>query len=51
MKARVHVSLKNGVLDPQGKAMGQALHSPGFAPEARMLRAMTCAQVSMSFFV
>jgi phosphoribosylformylglycinamidine synthase len=31
MKARVHVSLKNGVLDPQGKAIGQALHSLGFA--------------------
>lgn len=30
MKARVHVSLKNGVLDPQGKAIGQALHSLGF---------------------
>jgi phosphoribosylformylglycinamidine synthase PurS subunit len=31
MKARVHVSLKNGVLDPQGKAIGNALHSLGFA--------------------
>ncbi|MBP7670307.1 phosphoribosylformylglycinamidine synthase subunit PurS [Ferrovibrio sp. MS7] len=30
MKARVHVSLKNGVLDPQGRAIGQALHSLGF---------------------
>ena len=30
MKARVHVSLKNGVLDPQGKAIGQALHGLGF---------------------
>jgi len=30
MKARVHVSLKNGVLDPQGKAIGQALQSLGF---------------------
>lgn len=30
MKARVHVSLKNGVLDPQGKAIGQALASLGF---------------------
>jgi phosphoribosylformylglycinamidine synthase len=27
----VHVSLKNGVLDPQGRAIGQALHSLGFA--------------------
>ncbi len=26
MKARVFVTLKNGVLDPQGKAIGNALH-------------------------
>ena len=25
MKARVHVTLKDGVLDPQGKAIAQAL--------------------------
>lgn len=31
MKARIHVMLKNGVLDPQGKAIGQALHGLGFA--------------------
>jgi phosphoribosylformylglycinamidine synthase len=31
MKARVHVMLKNGVLDPQGKAIGHALGSLGFA--------------------
>ncbi|MBB5754537.1 phosphoribosylformylglycinamidine synthase subunit PurS [Prosthecomicrobium pneumaticum] len=30
MKARVTVTLKNGVLDPQGKAIGNALHSLGF---------------------
>ena len=30
MKARVHVTLKPGVLDPQGKAIGHALHSLGF---------------------
>ena len=30
MKARVFVTLKNGVLDPQGKAIGNALHSLGF---------------------
>jgi len=30
MKARVHVRLKAGVLDPQGKAIGNALHSLGF---------------------
>ena len=31
MKARVHISLKAGVLDPQGKAIGNALHALGFA--------------------
>src|SRR5258708_38696023 len=30
MKARVHVMLKNGVLDPQGKAIANALGSLGF---------------------
>ena len=30
MKATVHVTLKAGVLDPQGKAIGNALHSLGF---------------------
>ena len=30
MKARVHVTLKTGVLDPQGKAIGNALHGLGF---------------------
>ncbi len=31
MKARVHVMPKPGVLDPQGKAVAQALASLGFA--------------------
>lgn len=30
MKARVHVTLKNGVLDPQGKAIQHALGALGF---------------------
>jgi phosphoribosylformylglycinamidine synthase subunit PurS len=30
MKARVRVTLKPGVLDPQGKAIGNALASLGF---------------------
>ena len=30
MKARVHVTLKPGVLDPQGKAIEHALDSLGF---------------------
>jgi phosphoribosylformylglycinamidine synthase subunit PurS len=31
MKARVFVTLKTGVLDPQGKAIGHALNGLGFA--------------------
>lgn len=31
MKATVHITLKSGVLDPQGKAINNALHSLGFA--------------------
>ncbi len=30
MKATIHISLKNGVLDPQGKAVRTALGSLGF---------------------
>jgi phosphoribosylformylglycinamidine synthase subunit PurS len=30
MKAHVHITLKNGVLDPQGRAIANALHSLGF---------------------
>lgn len=31
MKARVHITLKRGVLDPQGKAIANALVGLGFA--------------------
>lgn len=30
MKARIHITLKTGVLDPQGKAIQQALTGLGF---------------------
>ena len=30
MKARIFVTSKNGVLDPQGKAIGHALNNLGF---------------------
>ena len=30
MKARVHITLKTGVLDPQGKAIANALDALGF---------------------
>ncbi|HYG69483.1 MAG TPA: phosphoribosylformylglycinamidine synthase subunit PurS [Anaeromyxobacteraceae bacterium] len=29
-KARVYVTLKRGVLDPQGSAVGRALHAMGY---------------------
>jgi phosphoribosylformylglycinamidine synthase len=31
MKARIHVTLKDGVLDPQGRAIHHALEGLGFA--------------------
>ncbi|MEE8393499.1 MAG: phosphoribosylformylglycinamidine synthase subunit PurS [Rhodospirillales bacterium] len=31
MKAKVHVTLKQGVLDPQGKAVENSLNSLGFS--------------------
>jgi phosphoribosylformylglycinamidine synthase subunit PurS len=34
MKARIYVTLKPGVLDPQGKAIEGGLHSLGFASVA-----------------
>ncbi len=30
MRARIHITLKHGVLDPQGKAIGNALKDLGF---------------------
>jgi len=31
VKAKIHITLKSGVLDPQGKAIQHALHGLGFA--------------------
>lgn len=31
MKAKIHISLKNGVLDPQAKAIQSTLHTLGFS--------------------
>lgn len=31
MKARIHITLKNGVLDPQAKAIQSTLHGMGFS--------------------
>jgi phosphoribosylformylglycinamidine synthase PurS subunit len=30
MKAKIFVTLKNGILDPQGRAVQQSLHTLGF---------------------
>jgi phosphoribosylformylglycinamidine synthase len=37
MRAKIFVSLKIGVLDPQGKAIERSLHALGY-PEARDVR-------------
>jgi len=31
MKAKIHITLKNGVLDPQGRAIAHALGTMGFS--------------------
>ena len=36
MRARITITLKNGVLDPQGKAIEGALHALGFAEVANV---------------
>lgn len=37
MKAKIHITLKNGVLDPQGRAIANALHTLGF-PQVEEVR-------------
>ena len=34
MKAKIHITLKNGVLDPQGRAIAGALGTMGFSEVA-----------------
>ncbi|MDX2113368.1 MAG: phosphoribosylformylglycinamidine synthase subunit PurS [Alphaproteobacteria bacterium] len=34
MKAKIHITLKNGVLDPQGRAIAGALNTMGFSEVA-----------------
>lgn len=36
MKAKIHVTLKQGILDPQGKAIEHALESLGFKNAANV---------------
>lgn len=47
MKARVHITLKHGVLDPQGKAIGNALHRLGF-PEVGEVRQGKLIELELS---
>lgn len=47
MKARVTVMLKNGVLDPQGQAIGHALHGLGFG-EVGAVRAGKVIELELS---
>ena len=46
MKARVFITLKNGVLDPQGKAIERSLHTLGF-PEVKDVRAGKYIELDM----
>jgi len=43
MKARITISLKQGILDPQGKAIMQALHGLGYddVQDARVGKSIT----------
>ncbi|NLI26827.1 MAG: phosphoribosylformylglycinamidine synthase subunit PurS [Acetobacter sp.] len=47
MKLRVTVSLKDGVLDPQGKAIGHALHTLGFV-EAGTVRVSKVIEIEVN---
>jgi phosphoribosylformylglycinamidine synthase PurS subunit len=46
MRVRIYVSLKNGVLDPQGKAIERSLHTLGYA-EVRDVRAGRCLELEV----
>jgi len=47
MKAIVTILLKDGVLDPQGKAIGQALHNLGF-PQVGEVRAGKVIEIELN---
>ncbi|HXH27987.1 MAG TPA: phosphoribosylformylglycinamidine synthase subunit PurS [Candidatus Polarisedimenticolia bacterium] len=46
MKARVYVTLKRGVLDPQGKAVCASLHQLGYR-EVTDVRVGKCMEVTL----
>jgi phosphoribosylformylglycinamidine synthase subunit PurS len=47
MRARVHVTLKKAVLDPQGKAVARSLHALGF-PEVEDVRVGKFVEVQLA---
>jgi phosphoribosylformylglycinamidine synthase len=47
MKARVYVTLKNGILDPQGKAVAQSLHHLGY-PSVKEVRLGKYIEIELS---
>jgi phosphoribosylformylglycinamidine synthase len=46
MRVRIYVSLKPGVLDPQGKAIERSLHTLGYA-EVRDVRTGKCLELEL----
>jgi phosphoribosylformylglycinamidine synthase len=46
MRVRIYVSLKQGVLDPQGKAIERSLHTLGYA-EVRDVRTGKCLELEV----
>jgi phosphoribosylformylglycinamidine synthase len=47
MRAKIFISLKNGVLDPQGKAIERSLHTLGYQ-EVGEVRAGKCIELEIS---
>jgi phosphoribosylformylglycinamidine synthase subunit PurS len=46
MRVKIFVSLKNGVLDPQGKAIERSLHSLGYG-EVEGVRMGKCLELNL----
>jgi phosphoribosylformylglycinamidine synthase subunit PurS len=46
MRVKIHISLKHGVLDPQGKAIERSLHTLGYS-EVRDVRAGKCLEIDV----
>lgn len=46
MRVKIFVSLKRGVLDPQGKAIERSLHTMGY-PEVQDVRVGKCLELNM----